>query len=77
MARGFTSAFRFIDEMTVLNDGGEFDKSFMEIYPAELELMKENEINTEGSFLGVGSIIKVSKPNEMIFPFIYAATFPL
>ena len=29
--RGFPYSFRFIDDLTVLNDGGEFEKSFSEI----------------------------------------------
>ena len=63
--------------MTVLNDGGEFDRSFRKIFPPELKLMKEYDFNTEGSFLGLGSKIKICMANEMIFPFIYAAIFPL
>ena len=43
--------FRFIDDLAAINDGGEFENSFHEIYPPELELKKENIGNTEGSFL--------------------------
>ena len=50
-ARRFANTFRFIDDLTALNDGGEFEKSFKEIYPPELELKKENVTNTERSFL--------------------------
>ena len=38
-ARKFPNYFRFIDDLTVLHDGGE---SFREIYPIELKLQKEN-----------------------------------
>ena len=38
-ARKFANSFRFIDDLTVLHDGGE---SFREIYPIELKLQKEN-----------------------------------
>ena len=37
--------FRFIDDLTALNDGGEFERSFKEIYPPELVLKKENLTN--------------------------------
>ena len=50
-ARRFANTFRFIDDLTALNDGGEFERSFREIYPPELELKKENIDNTNGSFL--------------------------
>ena len=38
-------AFRFKD-LTVLNNDGEFERGFIEIYSPELELKKENDINT-------------------------------
>ena len=50
-ARRFANTFRFIDDLTALNDGGEFERSFREIYPPELELKKENVDYSEGSFL--------------------------
>ena len=37
--------------MLAINDGDEFEKYYSEIYPSELELKKENFINTESSFL--------------------------
>ena len=43
--------FRFIDDLIVLNVGGEFEWSFKENYPPELILKKENLSNNEGSFL--------------------------
>ena len=50
-ARKFANVFRFIDDLTTLNDWGEFEQHFHEIYPPELELKKENITeNTEGSF---------------------------
>ena len=33
---------RFIDDLNAMNDGGEFERSFKEIYPIELELKKEH-----------------------------------
>ena len=50
-ARRLANSFRFIDDLTVLNDGGEFERSFNEIYPPVLEHQKGNDINTKGSFL--------------------------
>ena len=34
---------RFIDDLCAINDGGEFRKSFNEIYPPELELKVDHE----------------------------------
>lgn len=45
------NTFRFIVDLTVLNDGDEFERSFSEFYSPELELKKENGINTVGSYL--------------------------
>ena len=56
--RRFESTFRFIDNLTVLNDGGEFERKLREIYSPELELKKENDINHEISFLDLGLKIK-------------------
>ena len=42
-AMKFRSASRFIDDECNLNDGGEFGRSFREIYPPELELKCEHE----------------------------------
>ena len=43
--------FRYIDDLLAVNDGGEFEKHCSEIYPEELELKKENIVNTKTSFL--------------------------
>ena len=48
---------RFIDDLTTLNDSGEFERSFKEIYPPELVLNKENLSNNERPFLDL--LIKV------------------
>ena len=37
-ARHFHACRRFIDDLCAMNDGGEFGRSFSEIYPEELEL---------------------------------------
>ena len=42
-AMKFRNASRFIDDDYNLNDGGEFGRSFLEIYPPELEMKCEHE----------------------------------
>lgn len=51
MARKFGCAFRFIDDLNIMNDGGVFEKHFKEIYPVEMELSKENDGYLKASFL--------------------------
>ena len=41
-ARKFRNTFRFIDDLLAINDDGEFQRSFKDIYPPELELKKEH-----------------------------------
>ena len=50
-ARGFANILRFINDLTVLNDGGEFERNFREIYHPELKLKKENDINRRFLFI--------------------------
>ena len=38
----FHSTFRYADDLCALNDGGEFGKAFLEIYPKELGLKVEH-----------------------------------
>lgn len=42
--------FRFIGDLNVMNYGGEFENSFKDIYPRELQLSKESSDNLEASF---------------------------
>ena len=35
-ARKFGNTFRFIDDLNAINDDGEFERNFQEIYPPEL-----------------------------------------
>ena len=53
-ARKFGETFRFIDDLCALNDGGEFEKHYREIYPEEMQLGKENKDNKKASFLDLG-----------------------
>lgn len=41
--RKFANTFRFIDDLAVLNDGGEFERNFRKTFPRELELEKKGE----------------------------------
>ena len=49
-ARRFANVARFIDCLTALKDGGEFEQSFKEIYPTEFVFKVENLSNKEGFF---------------------------
>ena len=39
--RRFANIFRFVDDLKVLNEDWECERSFKEIYPLELELQKK------------------------------------
>ena len=60
--------------MTVSNDSGKFERCFRDISSPELELKKENDIHTEGSFLDLGIKMKGftlslnGKRNDFPFP---------
>ena len=42
--------FRFIGDLNVMIDGGEFENSFKDICPRQLQLSKESSDNLETSF---------------------------
>ena len=46
VARKFRHTVRFIDDLLAINDDGEFEKCFRDIYPEELELKKEHGGNS-------------------------------
>ena len=50
-ARRFSYIYRFIDDLNSINDYGEFERCYKDIYPPELELGKENVDSSRGSFL--------------------------
>ena len=52
-ARKLCNIFRFIDDLNSINDDGEFESSYSNIYPEELQLSKENTDKHEASFLGL------------------------
>lgn len=49
--RKLCNTFRFIDNLNSINDGEEFKTNYDNIYPEELELLKENADKHEASFL--------------------------
>ena len=66
-ARRFLNIFRFIDDLIAANDYGEFERSFREIYPPELSLKKENEIDTEGTFYDLDISVKEGKFDHKLY----------
>ena len=50
--------FRFIDNLNSINDGREFESNYSNIYPAELQLGKENTDKHETSLLDLNIKIK-------------------
>ena len=60
-ARKLCNIFRFIDDLNSINDGGEFESNYSNIYPEELQLGKENTDKHEASFLDLNIKIKDGK----------------
>ena len=56
-ARKFRHTFRFINDLLAINDDGEFENCFSDIYPEELELKKEHGGDSV-SFLDLSISIK-------------------
>ena len=50
-AQRLANVFRFIDDLCTINDNGLFENNFKSIYPAEMELKKENDGHNIASFL--------------------------
>ena len=67
IARKFGNVFRYIDDLLAINDGGEFERSYLDIYPAELELKKENESNNTATFLDIHLCIVNNKINTQLY----------
>ena len=57
-AKKYVNNYRFIDDLSALNDGGEFERSHKSIYPKELTLKKENEGMSDATFLDMETHIK-------------------
>ena len=47
----FCNVFSFMDDLIAFNEEGEFENCYHEIYPEEMELKKENNINTAATYL--------------------------
>lgn len=53
LAKSLNNTFRYIDDVTPLNDKGNFSKYYKDIYPSDLLLSKENEGTKEAAVLDV------------------------
>ena len=60
-ARKLCNIFRFINDLNSIDDGGEFESNYSNIYPEELQLGKENTDKHETSFLDLNIKIKDGK----------------
>ena len=59
-AKKYHGTSRFIDDLCIVNDGGEFRNSYKEIYPAELQLKVEH-FGSHGTFLDLDITIQDKK----------------
>ena len=66
-ARKFRHIYRYIDDLQAINDYGEFERSINEIYPPELILNKENNIDTATCFLDMSLTVKDRDIETSIF----------
>ena len=66
-AHKFRHVFRFIDDLISLNDDGEFAKSFHEIYPREMEVKQENQVETAASYLEMAMEIENKKITSKLY----------
>ena len=66
-ARKLCNIFRFIDDLNSINDGGEFESIYSNIYPQELQLRKENTDKHEASFRYLDIKIKGRKSHFGLF----------
>ena len=52
-ARKYNNNFRFIDDLGTINNRGKLQRSHNQIYPEELLLNKENEVDTNLTLLNI------------------------
>ena len=64
ICRSLNYVCRFQDDITVINDNGNFEKSYKEIYPASLELQKVNTLPTEANVLDINIKIRSDNTGE-------------
>ena len=60
-ARKLYNIFRFIDDLSSINDGGKFESNYSSIFAAELQLCKENTDKHEAIFLDLNIKIQDGK----------------
>ena len=65
--RKINNSFRFIDDLLSLNDNNTFEKHYKDIYPAELELKKENNSNSCAAFLVIYIYIENGELHTKLF----------
>lgn len=53
VCKGLSKSFRYIDDIVVLNGETQFEAEKNNIYPQELTLNKENNVNQKASFLDI------------------------
>ena len=61
------NSFRFIDDLPSLNDDSNFEKHYKDIYPTELELKKENNMNSCTSFPDIYIYIEKEELHTRLF----------
>ena len=71
----FGNTFCFIDDVTITNEGGEFEKGFREIYPPELVLRKKNTSPVEASLFYLN--IKISNKKCILGRYVILDLFLL
>ena len=77
-AKRVFNVFRFIDDLVILNDQGEFSRSFLEIYPEQLVLNKENDnTNMKASYLDLNISISDNRFEYELYDKRNAFTFPI
>ena len=66
-ARKLCNIFRFINDLNSINNGGEFESNYSNIYLEEFQLGKENTDKYEASFLDLNIKIKGGKFHSGLF----------
>ena len=61
VCRKLRFSFRYIDDISVVNDDGEFERQYRQIYPSTLTLKKVNSTDNAADVLDVSVVIKDGK----------------
>ena len=75
-ARLFSNTFRFLDNLSAINDHLEFDRNFKNMYPSELKFKKENTRTSEAPFLVLLIVIENKKFKAQLYDKRDAFLFP-